>query len=166
MATVRTLTAATPEQLKEIGGSVHDAYFEHEKVVFDEGARTVTVPFAQEGGRWLELSNAVLPEPEFLKKTWRYEEYRVPFLRCEVVVRAARSVDLGPEDTLIDPGMLDHIEYDSAAAQVLIRTVTGPQITVQVDSVQVDVVITDTVALHVRRKQGRFGVVTDKPEGF
>jgi hypothetical protein len=162
MSIVKRLRATTPEELEEVAGCVHDAYFEHEQVVFDEAACTVTVPFVQEGGEWLELPHASLPEPEVLRKTWRYKEYRVPFLRCEVVVHSARSVHLGPKDTFPDPGMLDYIEYDSAGAQVLIRAVTGPEISVQVDSLQLEMVITDAVALNVRRRRGWVGV-SDTP---
>jgi hypothetical protein len=167
MPTVKTLTATTPNELKDLSGCVHDAYFEHEQVVFDEATRTVTVPFAQEGGQWVELADSQLPEPELLreKKWWRSAVYRVPLLRCEVVVHKARSVDVGPEDAPLDPGMLDHIEYDSGSGSIMFRTVTGPQITARVHSLRVDIAVTDAVALHVRRRHGLFGIITDRIGG-
>jgi hypothetical protein len=80
-----TLHAASIEELTQIGGWVHDAYFDWRRIEFDAGAGVVTVPFAQqpaEAGAG-EIAPRVVDRTRFL----RLPILEVPFVRCLVTVR-------------------------------------------------------------------------------
>jgi hypothetical protein len=105
-----TLTARTPEDLGLLGGWLHDAYFEHEEITFDQGSQVVAIPFAQEAGNAMRSPLA----SEHLRRTWRYEDWRIPFFRGSLTGRDAAGFDQDESGTG-EPEMLGGISYSDGA---------------------------------------------------
>ena len=131
-----TATATTSEELRRIGGLVHDAHFDWELIVFDPAEGVVTIPFEQ------EADEDDPPGPQ------------VPFFRCTATIRRATACRIGVRDR-DDPGMLNIMEPDDAADEIVLVPVTGPEVRVAVDAIDVRIEMTDEVAFHVRRRRRR-----------
>jgi hypothetical protein len=154
-----TLTARTPEDLGPLDGWLHDAYFEYEEIAFDQGSQVVAIPFAQEAG------NAI-PSPlasEHLRRTWRYEDWRIPFFRGSLTVRDAAGFDQDESGTG-EPGMLGGISYSDGALRV--ATVTGPALVIPVGRLDLELALGEEVSFWVRRRIGRWtSAESDRREG-
>jgi hypothetical protein len=87
---IRRLHATTPEELYEIGGWAHDAYFAWEEVEFDALRRTVVVPFAQQPPDDVEAPRAELVRERRVGGS----VFKVPFLRYRLVVRGATRCEI------------------------------------------------------------------------
>jgi hypothetical protein len=143
-----TLRATAPGQLDPMMDWVHDAYFEHEDLEYDAVEGVVTVEFAQERG-----PHEQLPGSELLRRTWRYRELRVPFLRCRLSIRCVTGVEKD-ESRFDQPGMLLGIEFDGG--HVKLAAVTGPAVSMAVTGLDVELNVTDEVMSWVRRREGRW----------
>jgi hypothetical protein len=87
---IRRLHATTPEELYEIGGWAHDAYFAWEEVEFDALQRTVVVPFAQQ-----PPDDVGAPRAELVReRRVGGSVFKVPFLRYRLVVRGATRCEI------------------------------------------------------------------------
>jgi hypothetical protein len=103
-----------------------------------------------------------LPAAQQTRRTWRFDEHRVPAVRCLLRIRHVRAWS-APLD-LDEPGMLDWIEWDEARSRVRILTVTGPEHVIDVDRLEVEVEVTDQVDREYRVRSGRLlGVVSERP---
>lgn len=156
--------ADAPEGLAALARVVHDAYFDSGEVRYDSQARTLLVPFAQE---WegLQLGQdpewARAPRPEILRRTWRYTEALVPFMRGTLQLEGVESFSADPAAG--EAGMLLGLEYDDALSLLVVTGVSG-DITAVVDRVAATAELRpNEVALRVRRRRGRFGVL-DVPD--
>ena len=147
---VKALGVNRPEDLELVTYWVHDAHFNYEEASFSEEASRVTVPFAQESG-WGDRHPS-MPNPELLKSTLLSRHYRVPFVRCLLVLENALGISID-EDGRGDPGMLNELTFDASRCEVRLATVVGPSIVVPVsDDVCLRVIVTSEVAVEVRRK--------------
>ncbi len=143
-----TWHATSADELREIAGWVHDAYFAWEEVDFDREAAVVTVPFQQEPTHEAECGQAGAR----LVKRGRFGRhvYRAPFVRCTLTIRRAQTCaidDLGRDE----PGMLTVVEADGASGGVLIEAMTGPDVRVRADAIEVEIAMSDELAFHIRR---------------
>ena len=147
--------AASADQLREISGLIHDSYFDIDDVEHDAAAGTLSIAFAQRCDRpplcddpdWQRA-----PQPEFVRKTWRYTESRVPFMRGSLVVKQLESFTLDPAAG--DAGMLLSVSHDEATGMLTIDGVSGA---LEARVRRVDVVAElapDEVALYVRCRRG------------
>jgi hypothetical protein len=154
---VQTFAARSPEELQEIAGVTHDARFNgREAVVFDEGAAQLTISFEQEGGAWCGG-----PEPELVRETWRYREYRVPLLRGRLIIR--RVLAVRNLDEWGDMEMLVGIDYNRRHGEV--RVYADGALRVQVSAVDVVATITDEVAGALRRRNRKLTRVQSDKSG-
>jgi hypothetical protein len=102
-----------------------------------------------------------LPAAEQTRRTRRFEERRVPAVRCVLRIRQVRAWS-APLD-LDEPGMLNWIEWDEARSRVTIHPVTGPEHVIDVDGLEVEVEVTDHVERAYRVRTGRLlGVVSER----
>jgi hypothetical protein len=150
--------AESAQALGEISRVIHDAYFDADDVQYDPGAQTVCVPFAQQQD-WASVEDAPewqdAPQTEFVRKTWRYTEERVPFMRGEL--RATDVWSFIPDASAGDAGMLLSIDYDANAGKLTIRGVSGDLVAF-VGRIDVTAELRpDQVALYVSRRRGGFG---------
>jgi hypothetical protein len=148
-----------------VSGVIHDAYLEADEVQYDQAARLVSVPFAQEWGDWSPLDEDAgrrdAPRPEPMRKTWRHTEERVPFMRGLLQVRNVTS--FSADQTVGDARMLLGIRYDAAAGRVTIDGVSG-NLAALVDALDVTAQLRpDEVALYVRRRHWWFGGSSQTP---
>jgi hypothetical protein len=158
-----TWTAESVPELDEISGVVHDAWFDVDEVVRDRAAGTVTVPFAQDPGQFdADEQCRDDPRPQLLRRTWRYTEERVPFIRG--VLRVGHVVALSEDDEFGDAAMLLGTSYDEATRRVTVRAASG-NVTAVVERLGVTVEIhPHEVALYVRRRRSRLsGAESDVP---
>jgi hypothetical protein len=151
--------AESGEALEEISGVIHDAYFDADAVEYEASAQTLRVPFAQ-GWDGLLLDKEPewqqAPQPEVLRRTWRYTEERVPFMRGVIYVRHVESfvADAGAGDA----GMLLGIDYDADTRKLRIGGVSGDLVAL-VGRIDVTAELrSDEFALYVSRRCGRLGV--------
>jgi hypothetical protein len=113
------------------------------------------VPFAQEAGGWEEM-----PQMEFVRGSWRYDEYRVPFMRGTLTIHEA--VDIQAQDGWGDMGMLVGVGFDETTMRVKLESASTLQVTVS--DLRVEAHVTDEVVGHVRRRRGRIlGMETSTP---
>ena len=153
-----TWNAESAEALAEISGVIHDAWFDADDVQYDAAAQTLCVPFAQEWD-WPPLNEGPewqkAPRPEFLRKTWRFTEERVPFMRG--VLRVRHVTSFSADAGVGDAGMLLDVEHDPHAGKLTIHGVSGDLAAL---IVRIDVTAElrpDEVALYVSRRRGRLG---------
>jgi hypothetical protein len=156
---VSTWNAESPEALQEVSGVIHDAYFDAGHVRYDHAARLLSVPFAQEWGDWWPLDEDAerhdAPRPEPVRKTWRYTEERVPFMRGLLRVRHVTSFTADAEAG--DAGTLLGVRYDAATRRLTIDGVSG-NLAATVENLEVTAELrSDEVALHVARRHGWLG---------
>jgi hypothetical protein len=143
-----TWRATTAEHVREVGGWVHDAHFDWERITFDVTTGVVTVPFQQEPTTEEECGQA----GQQLVARGRLGSwiFRVPFVECRLSIGMARAC-LIQDHEREDPGMLDHVDFDADRGAVRVATVVGPEITVPVDALDVEIVMTDKLAFFIRR---------------
>jgi hypothetical protein len=153
MATLATLRAHDAAGLDVL--PVDDAAFDVEGREFDASGRTLSLPFAVRVDQIVDVEG--LPPVLHTRRTWRFEERRVPAVRCVLRIRQVRawSAPLAEDE----PGMLNWIEWDGARSRVTVRTVTGPEHVVDVDRLEVEVEITDQVEREYRVRVGRMAGV-------
>lgn len=87
MATLATLHARDQAGLDAL--PEHDAYFDVDDREFDAPSRTLSLPFSQRVDQIIGVDG--LPAAEHTLRTWRYEERRVPAVRCVLRVRQVRA---------------------------------------------------------------------------
>jgi hypothetical protein len=160
---VTTWHAEFADDLAELGGVVHDAWFDIDGVVHDEACQTLVIPFAQEWEWGPMLEDPAWPDapkPELTRTTWRYREERVPFMRGTLRIADVESVaiDKGARDA----AMLLGIRYDSTTRSITVEGVSG-NLLVRVQRLHVTVEFLPEVVLYVRRRHGRFGGASDVP---
>lgn len=85
---VVTLTASTPEELREIAQAIDLARVDRPNVRHYEAEGRVVVRFAKEGGAWPEL-----PTKQLARRTWLFTVHLVPFLRGALTIH--HVVELG-----------------------------------------------------------------------
>jgi hypothetical protein len=146
---VEALTVTRPEDLALVTSWVHDAHFDYEEASFSEAASRATVPFAQESG-WGDRHPS-MPNPELLRRTLFARHYRVPFVRCLLVVENASGISID-EAGRGDPGMLNEVTFDATRPEVRVAAVVGPSIVVPVTALSLRVMVTQEVARKVGRK--------------
>jgi hypothetical protein len=146
---VEALTVTRRDDLERVTYWIHDAHFDYEQASFSETSARVTVPFAQESG-WGDRHPS-MPDPELLKRTLLSRHYRVPFARCYLIFENARGMSID-EAGRGDPGMLNEATFDAARGEVHLVPVVGPRITVSVSELTIRVLVSQEVALEVRRR--------------
>jgi hypothetical protein len=149
LATLRATDAAGLDALPE-----HDAYFDVEEREFDPATRTLSLPFSQRVDQIVDVEG--LPPAPVTRRTWRYEERRVPAVRCVLKVRHVRawSAPTGP----IEPAMLQWLTWDEERSQLTIHTVPRREHVVDVDRLEVELEVTDQVDHHYRVRSGLLAV--------
>jgi hypothetical protein len=156
--------AHSAEALGEISGVIHDAYFDYDEVRYDPEAGVVRVPFGQawdwpplnEDPEWRDA-----PRTEFVRKTWRYTQERVPFMRGVLMIRQVQTFT--PDARAGEAGMLLSLDHDAGSGKLTVNAVSGDLVAV-VSSVDVEADLRpDEVALWVVRRRGRIGV-SERPE--
>jgi hypothetical protein len=147
MATLATLRAHDEAGLEML--PVYDAYFDVDDREFDAPSRTLSLPFSQRVDQIVGVDG--LPAAEHTRRTRRYEERRVPAVRCMLRVRQVRA--WSARRGVDGPGMLDWIEWDVERSRVTIRA--RPEHVVDVDRLEVEVEVTDHVDHHYRVRSGR-----------
>ena len=153
-----TWHAGTAQGLAEIGGVIHDAWFDIDGVRHDEATQMLIVPFAQQGPWGPMLDDPTwrdAPKPTLLKRTWRYREERVPFMRGTLRVGAVESVAIDPDAG--DAGMLLGIRFDAGKQTVIVETASG-QLAARIHRLDVNADLVNEVARYVRRRYGLLGV--------
>lgn len=153
--------ATSRAELEQIGGWVHDAYFEWEDVGHDPSTGVVTVPFQQEPSSEEECGQ---PGARLVAhRPLGASVYKVPFVRCTATLRHATAcvVDGRHRD---DPGMLDVIEAGASASEIVFAPVTGPEIRAWVDAIDVEIEMTDEIVFYVRRVTGRLAATDSRWE--
>ncbi len=143
------LTVTRPEELELVTYWVHDAYFDYEDASFSEADSRTTMAFSQESG-WGDR-HASMPNPQLLKRTLFSRHYRVPFVRCYLVVENALGMSVDDAGRG-DPGMLNEVTFAASRRQVGIDAVVGPSIVVPVSDLMLRVLVTQQVVLETRRK--------------
>jgi hypothetical protein len=157
MTTLATLHACDQAGLDAL--PEHDAYFDVDDREFDAASRTRSLPFSQREDQIVGVEG--LPAARRTRRTWRFEEHRVPAVRCVLRVRQVRAWS-APLD-LDEPGMLNWIEWDEERSRVRILTVTGPEHVIDVDRLEIEVEITDQVDRQLSVRTGHlFGVETER----
>ena len=155
------LAVTREEDLELATGWVHDAHFDYEEASFSEAASRATVPFAQESG-WGDRHPS-MPNPELLRRTLFSRQYRVPFVRCLLVIENALGMWVD-EAGRGDPGMLDELTFDATRREVRLAAVVGPGIAVPVRDLSLRVIVTQEVVVEVRRQVLRgWPVESDSP---
>ena len=158
MTTLATLHARDQAGLDAL--PEHDAYFDVDDREFDAASRTLSLPFSQRVDQIVGVEG--LPAVRETRRTWRFEEHRVPAVRCVLRIRQVRA--WSARRGLNEPGMLDGIDWDEARSRVTIHTVTGPEHVVDVDRLEVEVEITDQVDRQFRVRSGRLsGIESQQP---
>jgi hypothetical protein len=153
MATLVTLRATDQAGLDAL--PEHDAYFDVEDREFDAPNRTLSLPFSQRVDQIIDVDG--MPAVERTRRTWRYEEHRVPAVGCVLRIRQVRA--WSARRGLDEPGMLNWIEWDADRSRVTVHPVTGPEHVVDVDRLEVEVEVTDRVDHHYRVRVGRLAGV-------
>jgi hypothetical protein len=149
-----TWRATSHDELRQIGGWVHDAYFDWERVDFDAANGVVVVRFEQEPTDEAECSQ---PGARLVGRgRLGARIYRVPFVRCTATIRHATGCAVEERDR-DDPGMLDVIE-PGGPGEIVFVAVTGPGLRVAVDEIDVQIAMTDELAFYIRRTD--FGLGT------
>jgi hypothetical protein len=123
---VTTWHAEFVEDLAEVAGAVHDAWFDIDDLVHDVASQTLVIPFAQEWdwGRMREdAAWRDAPKPELTRATWRYREERVPFMRGALRIASVESVAI--DERAGDAAMLLGIRYDVTTRAVTVEGVSG-----------------------------------------
>jgi hypothetical protein len=149
MATLATLRAQDQAGLDAL--AEHDAYFDVDDREFDAPGRTLSLPFSQRVDQIIDVDG--LPATEQTRRTWRFEERRVPAVRCVLRIRQVRA--WSARRGLNEPGMLNWIEWDEDHSRLTIHTVSGPEHQIDVDRLDVEVQVTDRVDHHYRIRVGR-----------
>ena len=150
--------ARSAADLAGISSLLHDAYFDFDDVAHDAVARVLSVPFAQERAglpvdddpAWRDA-----PRVDVVRKTWRYTEQRVPFVRGVLRVRQVESVALDAEAG--DAATLLGLDYDETSRRLKVEGVSGDLIAVVARIDLTAELRPDEVALYVRRRRGRLG---------
>jgi hypothetical protein len=140
--------------LREAAGLVHDAFFQIEDVEHDQSSETLIIPFAQTWEWGAMLSDPAwrdAPRTEFVRKTWRYREERVPFMRGTLRIAAVQSYRV--EEAMGDSGVLLDVRYDSDAGMVVVESVSG-ELHARVRRLDVAAELRNELALYVRRRRG------------
>lgn len=155
---VTTWAATSGEALEKISGLVGDARFDADRAVHNEESGVLSLPFAQEW-EWSPLTedpeweNA--PRAEIVRRTWRYRDERVPFMRGMLVVRHVEVFINDPKAS--DAGILTGIIYDPVNRRLTLSGASGDLIAV-VSALDVAAELRpDDVALTVLRRCGPFG---------
>jgi len=117
--------AKAVRDLDDISGVLHDAWFDIDDVAYDQAAGSVCIAFAQD---WEQLSEAEgqgrdAPAAQFVRRTWRYTEERVPFARGDL--RIEHVVAVRTDEAMGDAGMLVGVTYDQAARRLIVNGVSG-----------------------------------------
>jgi hypothetical protein len=142
-----TWHATSGDELRQIGGWVHDASFDWERIDFDPAAGVVTVPFDQEPTDEQECGQR---GPRLVERGRVGSRiYKVPFVRCSATVRHATTCVID-ERNRADPGMLNVLE-PQGSREIAFVPVTGPEVRIAIDTVDVQIEMTDELAFHVRR---------------
>ena len=140
------LRATAPGELEAISGLIHDAHFDYDEVAFDEGQRTLTIPFHQEVQSWSRGRGE--PPWESVRSTRWYQEYRVPFYRGRLTVHHVTAFE-GVADSGAPPELVG-IRYDGARGRVTIDD--WGEIHVGVERLEVTAELTDEATLTMRRR--------------
>ncbi len=153
-----TWRATSSEDLPQVGGWVHDAYFDWDRISFDAARGVVSVPFSQEPA---DVEECGQPGAQLVGRSrFGARVYKVRFVRCTATIGLARgyAVDNRHRD---DPGMLNLVEA-TEPGEIVFVPVTGPEVRIAVDGIDVRVEMTDELAFYVRRTEHIFGI-SDKP---
>ena len=160
------MVAATAEQeLAELEGLLHDAHGDQDLILFDETLGRLEFPVAQEIDTWMDVPEK-FPRTRGRKRSRLWgTTLRVPFLQINVVVWSVRRFELGPEERVADPWMLNEVEFDPSSRRLTFEPAVGPDLRVDVDELRVEAEITPHVALVVRRRIWPIvGAESDSPE--
>ena len=156
MTTLATLTARDQAGLDAL--PVHDAYLDVDDREFDAASRTLSLPFSQRVDQIVGVQG--LPAAERTRRSWRFEERRVPAVRCVLRIRHIRAWSAPLR--LDEPGMLNWIEWDAGRTPLTIHAVTGPEHVIDVDRLEVEVEITDHVDRELRVRSGLLGIESER----
>lgn len=148
----------------EISGVLHDAYGDPRLVSFDESAGVLTFPVAQEIDTWMDVPDGVARTRAWKRRHLPGRSLSIPFMQVNVAVRSATSFQLGPEN-VDDPWMLEEIAFDATPRRLVVESMTGPLLTVEVQELSVEAAVTDHVAVMVRRRVWALGAESDASEG-
>lgn len=119
----------------------------------DEARQTVVVPFRQE--LWDDGARM-----ELVRRTWRYTEYRVAFMHGTLTIGHVEAIRA--DDDWDWAEMLFDVDYDKAMREIVLSGTA--RLRMRVSEIDVEAVVGDEVAGHVRRRIGRFlGSGTDVP---
>ena len=162
---VSSWRAESAQDLAQAGGVIADSWFDVNDVVHDEDTRTLTLRFAQDWD-WSPIRDeaewADAPRPEPIRRTWRYREEHVSFMRGTLHIGTVDAVDTDP--TFGDSAMLLRVDYDDDddAGILTVRSVSG-NLNARVERVDVSIELVNDVALLVRRRHGFFGGISEMP---
>jgi hypothetical protein len=154
---LRSWHAQSPEALRDVSAVIHDAYLDVDEVHYDQAGRCIRIPFAQDWGRLVNDDEPAQagPRAELTRRTWRYVETRVPFVRGVLCVRHVSS--FAADANAGDASMLLGIRYDAGAGRVTIDGASG-DLTALVDQLDVAAEVRpEEIAAHVLRRHGRIG---------
>lgn len=156
---MRCYRATTPAELDLL--PVHDGWFDPDDVRYEPAERVVVVPFLQEALQWEDdLPPPDVPQREFIRESTWYREYRVPLLAACLTVRNAVAVDAS--DHWGGMGMLQWVEFDSEAGQVVVDSDGAMRVTVT--ALEVEARITHEIARLRRLRVGKLlGWESDAP---
>ncbi len=143
------MRARTGDRLALIAADVHDAHFDPDAIVWDRGARRLTVPIAQEA---LQLSQAFgeLPGPRLVSRRLLSDVFRVPMIDGTLVVE--HVVDVERVEGWGELGMLYDVTYDAGRGVVELESVG--RLIARVERLDVTLEISGEIAFHLRRRRG------------
>ena len=149
MTVVATIDATHVDSLVTVSGWAHDAHLLSAAPDLAVHDGQVSIEFQQE-----PLDNELdLPRREFVRRSWWATEYRLPFVRCRLMVASARSIVVPNGDLLGDDTLLG-VSWNAKKSRVDVDTGWGP-IAVNVGALNVRLEITDEVVSVRRRRVGR-----------
>jgi len=157
------LVVVAPETLDDLNMLLHDSYADQDLVRFDERAGRLEFPAAQEIDTWREVPNG-FPRTRGTKRgRLSVSTLQIPFLQVNLLIESVRDIALGPA-RVADPWILNEAAFDRSERRLTLDPVTGPQLTVDVETLRIEAEITSHVAIIVRRRVLFFGIESDSPE--
>jgi hypothetical protein len=127
---------------------VHDAYLLDPTAAY-AADRPLVIDFAQEG--WDEAHPG--PIGDRLDKTWRYEEWSIPFYRGQLTIENVRAIEA--DQGWGDGDMIVGLGCDAAGRMTLCSP--GGDLHITISALSAQAVLSGEEAFRVRRRIGRFG---------
>lgn len=143
------LVATDGEALDAISARLHDADCAPRSMTLDVVTRALVLPLQQEpfgaGGM----------EPRHLRRTWLYDEYELPFLEHRLIVHGAGRVRTRDPLDVPDSVSVAAVVHYEAIGAIRVEFGDGGWVEIPVESILVELEVTDRVAATMRRRVGR-----------